>query len=230
MQLVGGRTGAGASSLGSTTNRKPMLIALALGLIAAMLSWGYVQRAGQATRPAALVPVLVAAVDIPVRTQVTPQMLAVKQVAVDARHPKAFTSADQVTGKMTNLAITAGEQVLSTKFFARKEDSGLAFRIAPGKRAVSVSVSEVISTSGLIVPGDFVDVVSLFAPLPSASGSPAGNSQDSVALVLQNIEVLAIAQDIQGVAFLHGKPTQEILLIWPVLEPAFALFHGGFSF
>src|SRR5207249_4525064 len=92
----------------------------------------------------------------------------------------------------------AGEQVLSTKFFARKEDSGLAFQIQPGKRAVSVYVSEVITAGGLINPGDYVDVIGLFGGLPGSGA--AAPSQDFSSVVLQNIEVLAVAQSIQGPA------------------------------
>jgi pilus assembly protein CpaB len=192
MQLTAGRRVAAYAP--SAGGRKALIGAAVLGLLAALLTWNYVQRAGSAAKASGSVPVIVAAQDIPVRTQVTAAMLTVKQVPADARHEKAFTGAEQLEGKVTNLPIAAGEQVLSTKFFARKEDSGLAFRIAPGKRAVSVNVNEVISTGGLIVPGDFVDVIAIFPP--------AGNDPlaDSAGMVLQNIEVLAIAQAIGGPA------------------------------
>jgi pilus assembly protein CpaB len=192
MQIAAARRPSSLS--GFKGNRKAIMAAAVLGLLAAYLSWSYVQRAGQASRSAGLVPVVVAAQDVPVRTQITPQMLTVKQVPADARHEKAFTSLEQLNEKVTNLPIAAGEQVLSTKFFARKEDSGLAFRIPPGKRAVSVNVNEVISTGGLIVPGDFVDIIAIFAN----SGNQGDTTQDSAGIVLQNVEVLAVAQSIQG--------------------------------
>jgi pilus assembly protein CpaB len=192
MQLARGRKALGNSSLGALGARKPLLVALVLGLLAAVLTWNYVQRAGQGAKHGALVPVVVAAQDIPVRTEVTAQMLAIKEVPVEARHEKAFTSLEQVNGKVTSLPISAGEQVLNTKFFARKEDSGLAFQVPPGHRAISVSVSEVVTSGGLIVPGDYVDVIALFA------GDTAG--RDTAATVLQNIQVLAIAQSLQGAA------------------------------
>jgi pilus assembly protein CpaB len=186
---------------GMQGNRKAIMAAAILGLLAAYLSWNFVQRAGQTSRSVGLVPVIVASQDVPVRTQITPAMLTVKQVPADARHEKAFTGLEQLDGKVTNLPISAGEQVLSTKFFARKEDSGLAFRIAPGKRAVSVNVNEVISTGGLIVPGDFVDIIAVFlnSNTGSASAGQGTASTESAGMVLQNIEVLAIAQSIQTV-------------------------------
>ena len=194
MQMTAGRRAAPMPSFKG--NRKAIMAAAVLGLLAAYLSWNFIQRAGQTSRQAGLVPVIVAAQDIPVRTEITAQMLTIKQVAADARHEKAFTSLEQLNGKVTNLPIAAGEQVLSTKFFARKEDSGLAFRIAPGKRAVSVTVNEVISTGGLIVPGDFVDIIAIFTG-GGSGGSQSDTTSDSAGVVLQNIEVLAVAQSIQ---------------------------------
>ena len=178
-------------------NRKAFLAAAVLGLLAALLSWNYVQRAGQSSSSAGLVPVVVMAQDVPVRTMITPQMLTLKQVPADARHEKAFTAIEQLDGKVTNLPLSAGEQVLSTKFFARKEDSGLAFRVPPGRRAVSVTVNELISTGGLIVPGDFVDVIAVFAPAGAQNGQSADPAGDSAGIVLQHIEVLAVAQSLQ---------------------------------
>ncbi len=201
MQIATGRSPARTGRLSALSARKPLLLAIAFGLAAALLSWQYVQHAAQARRQAALVPVLVAATDIPVRTEVTPQMLAVKQVPADARHPKALTAVEQAAGKVASLPISAGEQVLSTKFFTRAEDSGLAFRVPPGRRAVSVGVSELISSGGLINPGDFVDVIGIFSNQSDGAASPDGAAgQDVATVVLQNIEVLAVAQSIQGPA------------------------------
>src|SRR5688572_8525305 len=194
MQIAAGRRASPFAAIAG--GRKAALAAAVLGLLAAGLSWNYVQRAGDGARQGALVPVVVAAQDVAVRTQVTEGMLTVKQVPAEARHEKAFTSLEQLNGKVTNLPIAAGEQVLSTKFFARKEDSGLAFRIAPGKRAVSVNVNEVISTGGLIVSGDFVDIIAIFTS--GGSGASQGDATtDSAGMVLQNIEVLAVARSIQ---------------------------------
>jgi len=200
MQIAAGRKAGFSPAAGG---RKALIGAAVLGLLAAMLSWSYIQRAGQGARQTGLVPVVVAAQDIPVRTLVTPQMLTIKELPADARHAKAFTGVEQINGKVSNLPIAAGEQVLNTKFFARKEDSGLAFRIPQGRRAISVNVNELISSGGLINPGDFVDVITVFSGTEGASQAGQAN-QDSAAMVLQNIEVLAVAQSLQGPA---SEPT-----------------------
>jgi len=196
MQIAAGRKAGFSPAAGG---RKALIGAAVLGLLAAMLSWSYIQRAGQGARQTGLVPVVVAAQDIPVRTLVTPQMLTIKELPADARHAKAFTGVEQLNGKVSNLPIAAGEQVLNTKFFARKEDSGLAFRIPQGRRAISVNVNELISSGGLINPGDFVDVITVFGGTEGSSQASQAN-QDSATMVLQNIEVLAVAQSLQGPA------------------------------
>jgi len=65
----------------------------------------------------------------------------------------------------------------------------LAFVIPPGKRAVAVEVTEVIGSGGLIVPGDFVDVIAVRS---------LENNRGRATIVLQNVEVLAVAQSITG--------------------------------
>ena len=150
----------------------------------------YLKNASKATEPVEMASVVVAATDVQPRTLLKKEMLKIQMVAVDARHPRAFTAVDKLEGKVTRLAITAGEQVLDTKVFAEREESGLAFVIPPNKRAVSVGISEVIGSGGLIVPGDRVDVVAVF--------DSQKMGKDLAAVVLQDVEVLAVAQMILG--------------------------------
>ncbi|MBI2863989.1 MAG: Flp pilus assembly protein CpaB [Chloroflexi bacterium] len=167
-----------------------LVLALGFGLTASLMVWVYLKNATKATLPVEMASVVVAAADLPPRTLLTKEMLRLQMMPVDARHPRAFTAIDKVEGKVTRLAITGGEQVLDSKVFAEREESGLAFVIPPNKRAVSVGISEVIGSGGLIVPGDRVDVVAVF------DSQKAG--KDMATVVLQDVEVLAVAQMILG--------------------------------
>ena len=167
-----------------------LVLALGFGLTASLLVWVYLKNLSKATEPVQTVAVVIANSDIAPRTSLTKEMLKIQQVPVDIRHPKAFPSVDKLEGKVTRLAITAGEQILDTKVFADREESGLAFVIPPNKRAISVGVSEVIGSGGLIVPGDRVDVVAVF------DSRQVG--KDMATMVLQDVEVLAVAQLILG--------------------------------
>lgn len=204
--------------------RGPLLAALVLGSLTSFLVWRYVDGVGQTVQPVQTTPVIVAATAIPARTVVTADMLQVQQIPVAARHPSALTSTREVVGKVSRSALTPGEQVLNTKLFLQREDSGLAFMIPDGLRAISVGFTEVIGTGGLLVPGDRVDVVGVFevrrptrapnapnAPnTPGAPGAPSlspypylesGSDQDTYfvsTMVLQDVQVLAVAQRLEG--------------------------------
>src|SRR5262249_41374690 len=93
-----------------------------------------------------------------------------------AIHPSAFRSAADAIGKVARVAVTRDEQLLSTKVYLQNADSGLAFMVPDGMRAVAVGVSEQIGSGGMIVPGDHVDVIGVFemkVPAPSATSIAA---------------------------------------------------------
>ncbi|MGI5836455.1 MAG: Flp pilus assembly protein CpaB [Chloroflexota bacterium] len=178
-----------------------LVFAVVLGAVAAVLVWSYMQQLQQEAeriaqsgigKPAevAAIPVVVATQDIPARTKVTASMVAVKQMPPDAKHANAFAEVSEVEGKVTKLPITAGEQVISNKFVVQREEAGLAFTIPPSKRAVAITVNEVIGAGGLIVPGDYVDVIGVF--------DKETMGKDMAAIILQNMLVLSVAQSIEG--------------------------------
>src|SRR5581483_10647613 len=187
-----------------------LMLSLVLGVATSYMVHNYVEQAGQQAKPVETVPVLTAARDIPARTTITSDMLRVSQVPVDLKLPQAMAAPTQATGKVTKLPISQGEEVLGTKLFGDREESGLAFVVPDGKRAVSVGVSEQVSSGGMIVPGDIVDVV---AVLDTNTTTAAGNQADArfgvdvsthaqikaiSQYILQNVEVLAIAQQLEG--------------------------------
>lgn len=184
--------------MGRGRSRLVLVFALILGLVTAGLVWNYTQRLQREAKETAekgqlkieVAPVVVAAQDIPVRMQIGADMVQLKQIPVQARHAQAFGDMRDVVGKVTKLPISAGEQVIATKFATGRAEAGLTFIIPPGKRAVSVSVSEVIGSGGLILPGDFVDIIGIF--------DAKTMGKDMAAFILQDIEVLAVAQLLQG--------------------------------
>ncbi len=144
-------------------SRRILLLALILGGIAALLSWRMLQ---EQTQTAPAVPMARGggrAQDIPVRTLLTSSMVKEEEIPVSAKHPEALSTLAQAQGQVTRLPITAGEQILISKFAAAREESGLSFIIPPSKRAVSVQTSEVIGAGRLNLPGDHVDVIAVFA-------------------------------------------------------------------
>jgi Flp pilus assembly protein CpaB len=167
-----------------------------------------------------MAPVVVAAGPIAPRTVITGDMIRVQQLPAEAIHPSALRSPSDAIGKVARIAMTGDEQLLTTKLYLQNDQSGLAFMVPEGMRAVSVGVSEVI------VPGDRVDVIGVFEiKVPTPTGAKAANEaagppitqQDKQAMlspgaagqgdpqttfvatnVLEDVSVLAIAQQLEG--------------------------------
>lgn len=203
-----------------------LMLALLLGGATSYLSWRYVQEANAAANPPPLVPVVVAARPIPQRTVITAEMVQVKRLPQEARPPGAFSDPSQVIGRVSKTQLATGEHLMPHQVFLQRERSGLAFNIPETHRAVAVAVSEVIGSGGLILPGDRVDVYGLFdlkepeqpvrvtaAPTPGPTPGPGANGGQAmgaaawpreptrntlIALILQDLEVLAVAQNLEG--------------------------------
>lgn len=218
------KIGAGSSLLGG---KGALTTALALGALTSFLVWRYVSDVGQTTKPVEMVSVVVASAPIQARSLITPEMVRVQQLPAEARLPGAPRSTGEVVGKIARASLTPGEQVLSSKVYLQREESGLAFMIPEGMRGVSVSFNEVMGSGGMVLPGDRVDVIGVFevkAPslaanaananpqLPQSNGEnqaiivqgvPGPNNTNPPAsyvatLVLQDVEVLAVAQRVEG--------------------------------
>jgi pilus assembly protein CpaB len=186
-------------------------LALVVGLATAYVVHQYVNGVRQEAKPIPMAQVVTAAREIPARTMVTTDMLRVAQVPVTVKLPQAIVDPSQAAGKVSKEPISTGEQVLTTKLFGDRVESGLAFVVPPNKRAVAVAVNEVVGSGGLIEPGDSVDVVAVVdlkaasaneqgapaSPQPSATPPPP-RAEAAAQYILQNVEVLAVAQTLEG--------------------------------
>ena len=175
-----------------------LLLALFLGLVSAVLVYVYLSQAGGEKTAASgdTKQVLVAREDIPVATRITDSMVELKAIPVEAVHPDSFSSTEGVVGNMARYPIAAGEQVLSDRVAASSvtlregEKLPLPYIVPEGKRAVSVSTSALIGAGGLMRPGDYVDVILTLN---------LGDDQIG-RIILQNLEVLALDQQVEKVA------------------------------
>jgi len=193
------------SVAGGRTNRRFLLLAVFAAAVSAVLVYAAVNQTtkeGSSGGGAAItVPVVVAKTDIPARTLITSSMLEVRQLEADSISELVYGDPAQVVGKVTRFPVATSEQILSTKLVsltgASADASGsLSFVIPKGMRAISISVDEVVSTGGLVLPGDYVDVVGVF----NATFGAGDNQQEEEAYfartILQNVEVLAVAQTV----------------------------------
>jgi pilus assembly protein CpaB len=195
---------------GGRSGKAVLLLALFLGLISAVLVYVYLSQAGgeETVASGTTKSVVVAKEDISVATRITDSMVEIKAISAEAVHPDSFSSTEEVVGNLARYPIAAGEQILSDRVAASSvtlpegDELPLPYVVPDGMRAVSVNMSDLVGAGGLVRPGDYVDVI-LTAKLAS---------QDQIArIILQDVEVLALDQQVEKVApkFEDGEGEEE---------------------
>jgi len=190
-----------AAPLQRRGNRRAFVIAAVFGLIAAFLTLSYLKgaKSDDGGTSVATVGAVVATRDIPERTTIKEGMVEVRQISADARHNLALPDKAMAVGQTTRQSIAAGEQVLRNKIADGAQAVGFSANVPSGKRAVAISVNEVVATGGHIGVGDYVDVIGVFEVSdPNAKNTAASGQSDKpkpyvAVTLLQNIQVLAVA-------------------------------------
>ena len=147
--------------------------------------------------------VVVASQDITAGTRITEDMVRVKNVSADAVVPNALTTTEMAVGSVARFPITADEQILENRLaaggieVAEGEKMPLTYIVPEGMRAVGVNTKQVISAGGLVLPGDYVDII-FVAEVKTDLPPPLDRSHISQT-ILQNIEVLAVQQTLEEV-------------------------------
>ncbi len=198
----------GAGSLGGRRGKVILFVALGLGLVSAILVYFFLsgsdsgEEASTATTGASD-SVVIATEDIGAGKRITSDMVKLRATAQNAIHPDAYTDIESVVGKVARYPIAADEQVLSNKVTSSylattgAGDVPLAYIVPEGMRAMAVDVEQVISAGGLVLAGDYVDVI-MVATIESDMPPPLDESHLALT-ILQNVEVLAIDQDMAEV-------------------------------
>ena len=137
--------------------------------------------------------IVVAATDIPEGVPVSSRNLSAREV------PRAFLHKDAISpeqwkafdGRLSRAFLTGGAPILKSQLLDPAA-AGFAGSLEPGKRALTVPVDQVSSISGLLAPGDRVDIlfshtrerrrqtVVLMTDIPVlATGIDTGNQHDN---------------------------------------------------
>lgn len=177
-----------------TVNKKVLIIALALAALTAVLVYAYVSSVKSVPQEIAYVNVYVASRTIPANSAVTDSDIKIAKVPKDLLNPKAVMDKSQIVGKRLKDSIIQGEEIVADRL-ADESKVSLSFRMPAGKRALSIEVDEQTAVSGLLRPGDFVDIVASFEKEEAENGSTKTIYPRITSILLQNAEVLALGQD-----------------------------------
>lgn len=160
--------------------------ALTVGGLAAVGTQRYIRAQVDAIEARArhqeTVRLVVAKDDLGKGAKLSPDTMAIREVPREWAHSNAITPDQFERAEGATLALPArkGEPVLWAQIEERKAPSFSA-RLAAGRRAVTVPVDEISSLSGMVEPGDLIDII---------VSARKGSRQVTFAL-LQGVQVLA---------------------------------------
>jgi pilus assembly protein CpaB len=163
-------------------------------------------------------PVVVAAADLQLGSEVRREDLQVVQFPAGQIPDGTFAKPEEVVGRGLIVPVVKNEPILRAKLASKESGSGLPPVIPEGMRAVSVRVNEVVGVAGYVLPGNRVDVV--------ATASPTEQRADTTSkVVLSNVQVLTAGTRMeQGQD--QSKPVQVTvvtLLVYPEQAERLAL-------
>lgn len=166
-----------------------LLVALVCGLVASIgITQVISRRAQEPVSMGETIPILVAKDTIPAWTPLTAQLLKLQPWPKDRVPEGAISQIEAVEGRRTKTPIYPGEPILEKKLFDKNaNEHGPTVMIPKGLRVVTVKVDQVSGGSGLILPGDRVDVAVVLRPDPIR-----GITEPVTKTFLQDIKVFAV--------------------------------------
>lgn len=191
-------------------NRNALLLvgAVVLGLMAALMSVSYVQKRAEEARLAATpdalpqIEVVVPRRDIAPGDIVTAQDLVSRSVPIDFAPGDVLIpgSHEPYVGRIARSLIKRGTPISAGALIAPQEQFSRI--VAPGRVAYTFSVNENNSISGMVVPGDRIDILMTYENKNEGSGlrSSAQSAGPRVVPLLENILVLATGEQAVEVA------------------------------
>ncbi len=166
-----------------------MLAGVILAILAALLVYRLLSTAVETSAEAPEVttmPVIVALQDIPLRTVIEEDMVAVRDMPVDFVPSDAAVDLNDVVGKMALTDIKEGEVVLLSRVETPTNITrDIALTIPEGQVVIALPAQDLLSRVGMIKPGDRVDI--MFSLL-------FGDGPDKTVTInaLQNVTIQAV--------------------------------------
>ncbi|MDP1798976.1 MAG: Flp pilus assembly protein CpaB [Planctomycetaceae bacterium] len=166
--------------------------------------------------------VLVARADVLVGVALTKDLVGFKDLPVDAVPEGAVENEEQFAERSLKTRSYAGQVILQAQL-GEKGVFGTSAEIPKGMRLASVPVTSTMIHSGIMKPGDRVDVV-----LTYSMSRPGVGSQSFTKTILEYIQVFAMGDLKMGVEANDGKGTSKevknvSLLLTPLQAEIMAL-------
>jgi len=132
-----------------------------------------------------MVPVVVAAQNIPGGTLMIPPFVTVARWPAGTQPAGAFDRLEAISGRVSRVGILEGQPILPGRLERPAPRPRHGVVIAPGKRAYAIRVNDPATFAGLIRPNSQVDVLVL-------RHDKDGRGRDAAVIVAEDIRVLRL--------------------------------------
>ncbi|WP_051261381.1 Flp pilus assembly protein CpaB [Desulfovibrio inopinatus] len=175
-----------------------LVLALVLALGAGVVTLSWLKNAGQkkveveqAAPTEKAIDVVVAAAPIKRGEKLTEQFLTVAPYFPQSVPEGGFTDIKDAIGRVAGIGLSPLDPVTENKLLPEGIKAGsLDAFITPGKRAMAVKGNKVLGLSGLVAPGNTVDVL-------MTVNNPEDPNSRITKTVLENILVIATGQELE---------------------------------
>jgi pilus assembly protein CpaB len=171
-----------------------ILISFIFALIAAAATFTYLRSIKSTEVVSKKVTILVAADTIPPRTLIDKKMVTELQVEDNLIFQDYIKNPADIIGKYSKETISKNEGFQVNKLLAENSGEELTLKVDKSHRAISISVSGDQGVSGLLKPGDFVDMV---VYLTEKKDEKKVIIPEMAKIIMQNIEVLAVNKQLE---------------------------------
>ena len=174
----------------------PLVLGLGVGLFAVKMLMDTLKKAKASNTDQRMVTVVRAKQDIGELEEITKDFVEQIEIADSKLIPagERMATAEEVIGRVTAKFIPQQSPILKSMLAPEGTESGMAGRIEPGFRAVSVKIDEASAVAYQIRAGVWVDVI-VVMDVQSNNRKSGGSKKQTIAeVILQKVQVGAIGQ------------------------------------
>jgi pilus assembly protein CpaB len=192
------------------TRRTTLLIAIILAIGTGWLTLTYLSSVKPPQNEQR--PVLIAAQEVQARSRIVDTMFRTEMRPATSLEPDSLSNPNQAIGSLALVTIPAGAQLTSSDI-GSNVSFALPVRLQPGMRAVSIPVDRVKGVSGMILPGDRVDVIAI-PPAQAGNGPPP-----KAVTIFRGIRVLAVGSTLENAVATPGPDEQTAATVTLEVNP-----------
>ena len=178
----------------STKGILPIVVAFVIALVGSILTYGWMTKQGSTQTvvkvDADAVKIAVAIDDLPWGTELKKEHIIFSPFLKESLPENYFTDPALLEGRIIISPLKQREPIIESRLAPTSVTTGgISAVLQPGKRALAVKGDKIIGLSGLIQPGNRVDVL--------VTWEDPRNKREITKIVLENIVVLATGTEMQ---------------------------------